>query len=409
MSLENNDNRFALLGLPAADVAIMLRSGGMRVGARLGNISLKDLSASKVADGEFKNLLTIEGEELADFSYETFDPTDEETFPGYNSSVNLRAGSLKFTFMEQAVRDLSAFALKFARMKAIYDAASYAAVQRASEVTRMHYDIVVKTPIVILPRDGLVSQDRLILRLGEIVAKNEYLGDANDTSTIAASLSGVNVASEIHIDSQRSNVQMIDDVSITANVKQAGGSENRSDPNLADTEVTTEMSDVNLFLTQRQYMLLMAVLDALPKALVGEDDDAVNIQSRSITPNLSEPPTPGQETPTESLVNLEPELVVIKQDPSQSSTVWAKLMVAFSVNTVALELYTLDAILEEDLKQNSIARFALNKVHAGFKQLSDSAMEAEFSLRTLSFLNTRVGNSVFREIVPAAKNDGNQV
>jgi vacuolar protein sorting-associated protein 13A/C len=203
VSLENDGNRFALLGLPAADVGIMLRSGTMRIGARLGNISLEDLAEDAVASPDFKKLLSIEGEELADFSYETFDPEDKETFPGYNSSVNLRAGSLRFTFMEKPVRDLYAFALKFARMKAIYDAASQAAVQRASEVTRMHYDVIVKTPIIILPRNGVVSPDLVILKLGEIVAKNKYMNDPSDTSTIEASLSGINVASEITVDGKR--------------------------------------------------------------------------------------------------------------------------------------------------------------------------------------------------------------
>ncbi len=209
----------------------------MRVGARLGNLSLKDLSDVGVASPAFKNLLTIEGEELADFSYETFDPTATETFPGYNSSVNLRAGSLKFTFMEKPVQDLYGFALKFARMKAIYDAASQAAVQRASEVTRMHYDVVVKTPIIVLPRDGLVSPDLVILRLGEIVAKNRYLGDTVDTSTIDASLRGINVASEITVDDKKSVLQMIKDVNITAAIKQIGDNTHRSDPSHIDTQV----------------------------------------------------------------------------------------------------------------------------------------------------------------------------
>ena len=229
--------RFARLALPAADVAIMLRSGTLRVGARLGNISLEDTSKGEVADPAFKKLLTIEGEELADFSYETFDPNEPETFPGYNSSVHLRTGSLKFTFMETPVRDLYAFALKFARMKAIYDAASQAAVQRASEVTRMHYDVVVKTPIIVLPRDGLTSPDVLVMRLGEIVAQNQYLSDPNDTSTIKASLRGINVVSEIASGDKRAKVQIVDDVGITASIKQAGGSAHRQDPHAADTEV----------------------------------------------------------------------------------------------------------------------------------------------------------------------------
>jgi vacuolar protein sorting-associated protein 13A/C len=239
VSLENNENRFAVLSLKAADVALLLRAGTLRIGARLGNLSLEDVTDEIVAVPAFKQLLSIDGDELADFSYETYDPTEKETFPGYNSAVNLRAGSLRFTFMEKPVHDLYAFALKFAQMKAIYDAASQAAVQKASEVTRMHYDVVVNTPIIVLPRDGSSSPDVLVLRLGEIVAKNNYLGDPNDTSTIEASLRGINVASEITVGDKKAKVQMIDNVAITANIKQVASASSRGQPGHADTKVSS--------------------------------------------------------------------------------------------------------------------------------------------------------------------------
>ncbi|OCF42293.1 vacuolar protein sorting-associated protein vps13 [Kwoniella heveanensis CBS 569] len=411
VSLENNDNNFALLGLPSADVALLLRSGTLRIGARLGNITLEDLSEDSVADPAFKKLLLIEGEELADFSYETFDPAEEETFPGYNSSVHLRTGSLKFTFMEQPIRDLYAFALKFARMKAIYDAAQQAAVQRASEVTRMHFDVVIKTPIIVLPRDGLTSTDRLILKLGEIVAKNEYLDDPNDTSTIDASLRGINVASEITVGDKKGVLQMVSDVAITAAIKQAGGSSHRSDPHHADMEITTEMSDVNLSLTQRQYVLLMGVLESLPRALSDIGDAEVSPESLPITPaTASRADSPITDAPdSEPSVHLEPELAVVKAQDGDSVQLWTALDFVFSVGSIALEVYTVDAMSEEDLENSSIARFALVKTHVGFKKLSDGAMEAEFSLKTLSFANTRSGHSVFRDIIPAASHEGNQI
>nr|XP_019015055.1 vacuolar protein sorting-associated protein vps13 [Kwoniella pini CBS 10737]OCF53836.1 vacuolar protein sorting-associated protein vps13 [Kwoniella pini CBS 10737] len=413
VSLENNGNKFALLGLPSADVALLLRAGTLRIGARLGDITLEDLSDSSVAEPSFKKLLSIEGEELADFSYETFDPNDKETFPGYNSSVHLRTGSLKFTFMEGPVRDLYSWALKFARMKAIYDAAQQAAVQRASEVTRMHFDVVIKTPIIVLPRDGLTSTDILILRLGEVVAKNEYLNDPDDTSTIDATLRGINVASEITVDGKKGQVQMVNDVAITAAIKQAGGSSHRSDPHHADMEITTEMSDVKLALTQRQYVLLLSVLEALPRALNDLGDADVSPESIPATPaSISRVDTPNNESPSEeeeSRVNLEPELAVAKLKDRDSVQLWTALDFVFSVGTIALEVYTNDAIAPEDLKNTSIARFALVKTHLGFKKLSDGAMEAEFSLKTLSFSSTRSGNSVFRDIIPPAPHDGNQI
>jgi vacuolar protein sorting-associated protein 13A/C len=248
VSLENNDVLFALLALPSADVSIMLRGGTLRIGAKLGSLSLEDLTQASVADPSFKKLLAIEGGDLAEFSYETYDPTDS-TFPGYNSSVKLKAGSFKFTFMEQPIRDLMSWATRFAKMKAVYDAASQAAVQRASEVTRMCFDIVVKTPIIVLPRDGLISSDRLVLRLGEIVAKNEYLHDANDTATIEAGLTGINVTSEIMMNDKKSSLQMVNDVAITAKIKQAGGKEHRRDPERADTEVSrpAQVPDLSSF------------------------------------------------------------------------------------------------------------------------------------------------------------------
>ncbi len=172
-------------------------------------------------------------------------------------------------------------------------------------------------------------------------------------------------------------------------------------------KLTTEMSDVKMSLTQRQYMLLMAIANSLPKALSGvSDTDAFN-ESMPVTPvDGSLPDTPTSEkTPSESGVNLEPELAVSKN----ADDMWTTLSFVFSVSSIALELHGPDAIAESELKKNSIARFALVKTHVGFKQLSDGASEADFSLKALAFSSTRSANSVFRDIIPAAEHDGNQM
>ncbi|GMK58122.1 hypothetical protein CspeluHIS016_0501540 [Cutaneotrichosporon spelunceum] len=411
VSLENNGIRFALLSLPSADVGLLLRSGTMRVAARLGNLSLLDTTDAKVASPDFKKLLTIEGGELADFSYETFNP-DDETFPGYNSMIHLRSGSLKFTYVEDTIHSLVVWLYKFGRMKAVYDQASQAAMQSAAEVTRMRYDVVIKTPIIILPSDGQTCTDCLILRPGEIFAKNSYVGDKMDTTTIEASLTGLNVLSQIYAEGTSSNLQLVDDVTITANIKQIAAGDHRTDPHQADTEITTNMTDVKLSLTERQYILVMNVLESIPRALSSLEDDEEEFDESSptsgstpATPIPEEPSTPSETHSDDNKTALIPELAIT----SKSADVWTSLDFVFSVQSIGMELYGRQALTEEDLKQNSIARFALIGSNLGFKSLSNGAMEAEFTLRTLAFESTRAGNCVYRDIVPQLANDGNQI
>lgn len=153
----------------------------------------------------------------------------------------------------------------------------------------------------------------------------------------------------------------------------------------------------------------MAIVNVLPGILSGIDED-VALESLPDTPNTpSAPPTPVKEdVPIDHAVNLEPELAVVKNGSAQPD-IWTSLDFVFSVGSIALELYTAEAVQEADLKGSSIARFALTQTHVGMKRLSSGAMEAEFSLKALSFSNTRAGSSVFRDIIPSAEHSGKQM
>lgn len=150
----------------------------------------------------------------------------------------------------------------------------------------------------------------------------------------------------------------------------------------------------------------MSILQALPRALtdvaqVSESEESI---PQSTLPSTG-PATPASETETQ--VDLEPELVV--SDSKKGSDLWTTMDLEFVVESITLEVYTDKAISFDDLKNHSIARFGLMKTHVGLKQLSDGAMEAEFSLKTIAFTSTRAGDSVFRDIIPPASHDGNQV
>lgn len=227
--------KLATLELSSADVAVFLRGNTMRISARLGNFVIVDDSPLITSTAAFKNIISIEGEELADLTYETFDPLEKDTFPGVNSSVHLRVAALQVIFLEGPIRDLYHFLVKFARMKALYDAATQAAVQRASEITRMKFDVNVRSPVVIFPRDATESPDVIRMKLGEIFASNTYSGA---TQTIEAGLRGISVASHFWYGEEAAKLKVMDDVDILSTVVQTSDIDRQVDLVRPDTAVS---------------------------------------------------------------------------------------------------------------------------------------------------------------------------
>lgn len=234
-------SQIATLALSAAKMDLMLRGNTMKVAAQLGNLSLTDDSDLDIKNSAFKQILSIEGDNLADVIYETFDPNDKSNFPGYNSSVHLRSGSLRLNFLEHPLHDIYHFAIKFARMKGLYDAATQAAVQRASEIARMKVDFLVRSPIVVFPLAPLESHDILTMKLGEISMKNSFDGPID---RIEASLSGIRLTSTMHYDHEVFKLRIIDDINVNADVVQRNSVDIRTSADQADTEA--RLSEVSM-------------------------------------------------------------------------------------------------------------------------------------------------------------------
>lgn len=231
----NENIRLGTLSMSTADVTVMLRANTMRVTARLGSLDLIDDSDLQTVSPEFKQIMSIEGDNFAEFAYQTFDPAEKETYTGIKSMVNLSAGSIKFNFLEQPLHNIYLFVTKLARLKGVYDAATQAAVQRASEIERMQFDITVKTPIIVFPSGPTQSLDKLTLRLGEFSAKNSYEDMSNKTT---ASLRGIQLASDFDTDGKTSTLKIIDDIDVTADVIQTSGVDRSKDSDHPDTQVT---------------------------------------------------------------------------------------------------------------------------------------------------------------------------
>ena len=417
MILLDVDTQIATLGLSTANVALMLESGTMRIGVQLGNLSLTDDSSQPTKFDAYKELVTIEGSNLLDLTYETFDVNKRSVPGGADSAVTLRSGSIKIHFLERPLHDLYSFMIKFARLKNLYDSATQAAVQKASEIQKMEFDVSIQSPIIVFPDQSLQSDQRLIVRLGEVSAGNEFLDTMARTN---ASLRGISLTSEFPVDGELVVLSIVDAVDINANVVQhfeTHASETNPAPESevwflgrplhlsqlispVASQMQVLMTDVKMSLTQRQYISLMGLLQAIPRVFALESDlSTLPIEGTSSTQSTSVKNE--RSAPDTTVMDLSPELRSPKS--KKKRIVRSKLDLVFQVRSVKLNLYNEKAVRETNFKETGIVRFALSDSTVRLKMLVDGALEVEVVLQTFTMTNTKPGRSRFREIIPAEK------
>jgi len=238
----------ATLALSTADVTVFVRPKTLRVSGRLGNLTLSNDNKGYAIVGDFNQLMSIDGKNFADFTYQTFDP-EEDNYTGVRSSIHLNAASIKFHFVEQPLHDLYLFMSRLAKLKGLYDAATQVAVQRASEIERMQFEVSIKTPIVIFPSSPTLSSDTLVLQLGQISARNTSEATVN---RIVASLHGIQLVSNLQRDGTINTLKIIDNIEVSSDIIQTSNIDRVQDPDYPDTQVNTyplsTCAILNLFL-----------------------------------------------------------------------------------------------------------------------------------------------------------------
>ena len=65
--LMNENMRLGTLSMSTADVTVLLRANTMRIAARLGSLDLNDDSNLETVSPDFKQIMSIEGNNFAEF------------------------------------------------------------------------------------------------------------------------------------------------------------------------------------------------------------------------------------------------------------------------------------------------------------------------------------------------------
>ncbi|KAL8710768.1 MAG: hypothetical protein Q9220_004786 [cf. Caloplaca sp. 1 TL-2023] len=413
--LNNDGIRLATLSLNTADVGIFLSGGSMRIGARLGNLSLRDdINQGASEESSLRQLMSIQGDELADFRYQTFDSKDD-SYPGYDSKVYLRSGSLKVNFLEEPFRKIINFLVKFGKMQAIFNAARQAAANQASQMqetaNQMHFDILIKTPIIVFPRvmKADLERDLLTAYLGEIYASNEFdtSGDGPTVNRIAAGIRHVRLTSDFHYEGGRSEeLEMIDKVDLDFQVSMVDHQPGLQRP---DMQIEGSMSPINLCVAQTQLKFLMELSTTIPNAFATDpeqgESEIMEELPKSTTDSAKEVTAQSQED--ESAVSHPahqgPELKADAQS-------WTKLDFTFKTKTIALDLILAqEDVPVGDVTDASLSKFALNDTNIKLRMKSDDSLEAEILVNSFTIQDSRAKETnKFRKIMSLINNDVKQ-
>ena len=416
--LNNDGIRLATLSLNSANVGIFISGGSMRVGARLGNISLlDDVNQGASKDSPLRQLLTIQGDELADFKYQTFDKEDE-SYPGYDSKVFLRSGSIKINFLEEPFRKIIGFAVKFGQMQAIFNAARQAAANQATQIqeseSRMVFDVLVKTPILVFPRVMVADRPRDLITayLGEIYASNKFEAvskeeDALLGNKISAGIRNVHLTSQFHYEDDKSEeLEIIDKVDLEFNVTYG---EHRPGFQRPDLEVEGTMSPINLRVAQTQMKFLLELSKTVPSAFTADPDQNEEQVMQELPKSTVEPAKKVSEQANESDEKAQ---ASGKQDSGldSDSYVWTKIDLLFKAPKIGLELVLAkDDEPVGDLAAASLSKFSINDTNVKLRMKSDDALESELLINSFTIQDSRTKETnKFRKIMSLINNDVKQ-
>ncbi|KAJ8058074.1 hypothetical protein OCU04_012933 [Sclerotinia nivalis] len=416
--LNNDGIRLATLSFNHADVGIFILGNTMRIGAKLGDLSLvDDVNLGASSESNLRKLIAIEGDDLADFRYETFD-SESSSYPGYDSSIYLRAGSIKVNFLEEPYRKIIEFLVKFGKMQALFNAARQAAANQASQLqqstSRIRFDVNIKTPIVVFPRvmnAGSGERDLLTAYLGEIYAENKFvpLDDSKDATIamkLTAGIRNIRLTSDFHFpDEKTEELELIDKVDLGFLVTYA---EHTSGALRPDMEIEGYMSDFNLRITQMQLKFLLELAKSVPGAFMVDSDDneqqaaedvpsSTTKKAKAITQNSSD------DDHNNEPVDLGPEL-------GSNSQSWTKLDLAFHVDTIGLEL----VLAKEnepigDLEAASLSKFSMDDTKVKLRMMTDGSLESEFLIHAFTIQDSRSRETnKFRKIMTSSNKDVQQ-
>lgn len=411
MVLNEDSIKLATLQLSTANIKVFLVPEAMEVTGKLGALSLHDESnEGSPRDSLLRKLVSMEGDNLAEFTYKTFD--NETNKEHYNTLIEFKTGSTTINFIEDALSKILNYLSQFQRMKAIYDRARDAAINQASQIdnaNNIKFNFLLKAPTIVFPKLVDASEnkfDTMTAHLGELYASNEFIEDADGLKNIIQSgLGNIRLSSKYHFDDMLQASELVQGLDISFKVDYA----DEYVENKPTFIIDGKMPELEMHLTELQLKNLLSISESITKVFTLDDDsddtlddieaDAKN--ANAVVKHNTEKDKPKAE-PTEG------ELAETTEIPSNIPPDHHKVHMKFVVPKVALKLYNRTDLIE-DFDCKILSSFNLNNFDFAFDMNQDGNFVSDVSVKSFVVNDERLGTSnKFKEMIPPIDHENNQ-
>ncbi|EGV63967.1 Vacuolar protein sorting-associated protein 13 [Yamadazyma tenuis] len=408
--LNEDSVKLATLQLSTAEIELLLLPEAMDIKGRLGALSLHDdINQGSPNDSILRKLFSIEGDNLAEFTYKTFDK--ETNTNTYNSAIELKTGSSKVYFVESSFKRVFNYLSQFQRMKEIYDSTREAAINQANQINdanRIKFDFSITAPTVVFPtlvHHSNVKYDNLTFELGELYASNIFEKNSKTGSiknVIKAGLRNINMTSEFNfVNELTQSLELVEGFDLSFDIDY--WEEYIED--IPSILINGRLPEVNLKLTELQLKYLLNLSGAVSNVFHTSEIDMEDIQEDAENANAV---IKHNIEVLEKVTETKSEFSSSNEARTVSNPKHPKLVFNFDIPKFALTVYNNTSGIEA-IDDKMLSSFVLSSLKTQFKMTDDTHFESSISVKSFVVEDVRAENdSCFTEIIPSIKGDRDQ-
>ncbi|ODV94409.1 hypothetical protein PACTADRAFT_18111 [Pachysolen tannophilus NRRL Y-2460] len=413
--LNDDGIKLATLQLSKADINLFMVPEKMKLLAKIGALTLHDeVNEGSPRDSLQRKLVSIDGNDLAELAYETFDNTTNKN--SFNSSVKLHTGSVRVNFSEEPFHKILAFLSQFQRMKYIYDKARDAAWNQANNIedaNKIHFDILVRTPIIVFPKlidPGKNIYDNLTAHLGEIYATNEYVPNGESFSNIiSAGLRSTKVSSIIHFEN---NLQQSSEIICGLGISFQIDYSDSSSIDRPMMKITGDVEGSEIKLTEIQCQYLLQISQSISKAFGPDDNSEVkslsDLEDEAANVNIV---VGKKDQDAKAVVPVDVGTEAVDKIAQPENTLppdHKKIDFFFKIPELSLTIYN-DTKNIEDITGNTLSRCSFNDIGLELAVREDGNFKSDLHIKSFVVEDVRKSkDNKFTDIIPEVNHDSYQ-